>query len=794
MRLVMVMIGVLALAAPAQAAKLRVAEPGAKTVRVTVRSAKPVRLVSPFTEPLTTRGNRTVRLSLSRGGRAALNACADARLVVRAYRDRGPRSGAPSAGRAERRLRCVAQPREPVGLRIPDGRACDQLDASVCLQPFPSNRFTARDAATDTGLHIAFPREAMPVNEAGVRASNTELNRNDGFSPGSALVTRVPGLDSPEALARTRAVPIDDIARSFARRQPVVVIDAATGRRHPVWTEIDVNPEDPADRNVIVRPARNFREGHRYVVALRRMRTADGAIIAPSTAFRALRDGIVTRDADLEARRPHAERLFLELARAGVRRDDLFLAWDFTVASERNLTERMLRIRDDAFAKLGDTDLADLKVQGSSPAFAVEKVTDDPGGPDGEIMRQVEGTITVPCYLDLPGCGSGGTFNYEGGLPAANGTTAARFTCNIPRVAATGGPLRPGIYGHGLLGSRGEVNQGQLRALSQNHGFVFCATDWVGMSCADLPDAPPSEEMVADLLSGRVVLPNCDIPTVGTILVDISNFPKLADRVQQGMLNFLYLGRAMIHPDGLTTDPAFRIDDRPVVNTRRLYYDGNSQGGIIGGALMAVAPDNNRGVLGVPGMNYSTLLRRSVDFDTYAEFLYRSYPDELERPVILQLLQMLWDRAEANGYAQHMTDDPLPNTPRHEVLMHVGLGDHQVTTYSAKVEARTIGARALAPWAEPGRDSDRQPLFGLGAIRGRSAKGSAIVLWDSGSPVPPKTETPPREGEDAHEFPRRSPLAQRQKSAFLRPRGGKVIDVCGRSACLAGAKAELTGR
>jgi hypothetical protein len=38
----------------------------------------------------------------------------------------------------------------------------------------------------------------------------------------------------------------------------------------------------------------------------------------------------------------------------------------------------------------------------------------------------------------------------------------------------------------------------------------------------------------------------------------------------------------------------------------------------MGGALTAFAPDFNRAVLGVPGMNYSTLLRRSVDFDMYA--------------------------------------------------------------------------------------------------------------------------------------------------------------------------------
>ena len=37
----------------------------------------------------------------------------------------------------------------------------------------------------------------------------------------------------------------------------------------------------------------------------------------------------------------------------------------------------------------------------------------------------------------------------------------------------------------------------------------------------------------------------------------------------------------------------------------------------IGGALVAVSQDITRGVLGVPGMNYSTLLDRSVDFARY---------------------------------------------------------------------------------------------------------------------------------------------------------------------------------
>ena len=91
----------------------------------------------------------------------------------------------------------------------------------------------------------------------------------------------------------------------------------------------------------------------------------------------------------------------------------------------------------------------------------------------------------------------------------------------------------------------------------------------------------------------------------------------------------------------------------------------------MGGALTAVSPDFTRASLGVPGMNYSTLLPRSVDFDEFAQVLYGYYPDETARPLVLDIIQMLWDRGEPNGYARRMTTNPLPNTPEHHVLIEM---------------------------------------------------------------------------------------------------------------------------
>ena len=109
----------------------------------------------------------------------------------------------------------------------------------------------------------------------------------------------MPGVD----LAMTGAVPITDVARSFDPGQPIVVINAVTLQRQLIWAEIDSNASSEATRALIVRPAVNFDESTRYVVALRNMKDASGAVIAPNADFLAYRDGIPTGDPAKEARR-----------------------------------------------------------------------------------------------------------------------------------------------------------------------------------------------------------------------------------------------------------------------------------------------------------------------------------------------------------------------------------------------------------------------------------------------------------------------------------------------------------
>ncbi len=368
------------------------------------------------------------------------------------------------------------------------------------------------------------------------------------------MLTHVPGIDL-QATWDSALDHIEDLSRYGRSDAPIVLLDADTGQRHPFWSELDRHATTDAERLLMLRPATNLLEGHRYVVALRSLRTADGSVIPASPLFAAYRDQapLPTPSPMAVARRAHMESVFATLGAAGIARDDLYLAWDFTVASERTSPSGRCTSATRPSSALGDHDLADLEVEGRSPAWTITNVLDQP---NEDTLRRVEGTITVPNYLtpqvvvqvpkeisdqvDLPGRTVAlplSRFNHVGssdGLPEVDPvqpTVDVPFVCNVPATAVRE-PAHPMLYGHGLIGDRGEAN-GSSTASLRGLGFAPCAVDWWGMSVGDLSN-------------------------VALLLTDVSLFPSLADRSQQGFLNFLFLGRALRHPQGLRTDPAFR--------------------------------------------------------------------------------------------------------------------------------------------------------------------------------------------------------------------------------------------
>jgi hypothetical protein len=668
----------------------------------------------------------------------------------------------------------------PSRAAAPDGTAaadCQPYGATPCMFPFPDDRLTVPDRRSQTGLRVHLPHAAMPVNTAGVQMKVGPYDQSDGFSPGSAIVVRVPGLDNPAAMNQTGAVGLTTMSAAFAKRAPIVLIDQDTGKRQLIWSELDANASSPATTDLVIHPGKDLTEGHTYIVALRNLRTSTGSLIASPSWFARLRSGRGL-GSQLRAQRGRYEAIFRSLRRARIKVDSrLYEAWNFTVASTRSETGRMLAIRDAAFAQLGDQDLADLKVQGRAPKFTVTgsaPLTGSSGTPvvasNGVTFTVVDGTFQVPCYLKVCGATATAGFHYSSkGLyrtptQIKGNVATTNFECLVPSSATPLAPARISVYGHGLLGSASEVTDGWMQALASQYDMVFCSTDFWGLAQGDTP---------------------ADAAALG----NLNLFEPVVDRLQQGALNSLFLGRLMLNRHGLASNAAFQSGGAPVIETKRLYYDGNSQGGIMGGMLTALAPDWNRAVLGVTGIDYANLLvQRSTDFAPFGTIVYAAYPDQSIHPLILDLMQQLWDRGDPDGYAEQMTTHPLPDTPPHQVLMQVAYGDFQVSMYAAAVEARTVGASAYRPALDADRTQDTRLFYGLPSIKQFPFAGSAIEIWDSGPgrvQPPPIGNLPPVAATndiDPHEDVRNTPAAQLQMSDFWRPHG-KVANVCAGAPC-----------
>jgi hypothetical protein len=133
--------------------------------------------------------------------------------------------------------------------------------------------------------------------------------------------------------------------------------------------------------------------------------------------------------------------------------------------------------------------------------------------------------------------------------------------------------------------------------------------------------------------------------------------------------------------------------------------------------------------------------------------------------------------------------------------MSLAFGDHQVTNWSAAVEARSIGAYLRTPALDDFRDPTLgYQYFGeIPAIPSYPWGGSAITVWDSGpirascslgTAAPLFVNVPhfagcpagkPQDqwgGEDPHEEPRNTVANRAMKAAFLAP-DGVVTDQCG---------------
>jgi len=591
---------------------------------------------------------------------------------------------------------------------------CNPLIGDDCLTPYPSSFYQSA-----TG-QVAIPDGVLPTPKNTTLATD-RLNSHDGFSPSTPFVVYFKeGVDASQLPTQ------DALDQSVLPTSAVQILDFDTGERVPVFAELDANAVGNQRQALLIHPMQRLQPATRYVIALVGLNDADGKPLAPA-GFVALRDKTAL-NAALDPLVDRYEDIFAMLAQNGLARGQLSLAWDVTTASDADATGHLTAMRDQALAMVDQL----------SWTFTQEIDT----GSDAQRVRELVGTFQVPSFLTDDSL-TGTLLTDDSGAPMMRpGLGSANVVIEIPACATTAtGPLPVMIYGHGLFGdAQMELDTSFHRALGQYLCMVQVATNWIGLSQADLATV------------------------AGTIFPDFNLFHIITDRLQQAHVNAQVLTRLVL--TRMKDDPALALNGTPVTDGSTAYYFGISNGGIQGGTYMALTNDVTRAALNVPGAEWSLLMFRSFDFAQLVALLNVTLPDRLDQQILVTLFQPDFDFTDPASFAPHIA------APK-QVLLQEGIGDSQVTNLATRVLARELGV--------PGLDLE-QPVYAITA--GTAPLASAYTQYDiMATPQPPGTDTPPESDDGVHYTIRELVPAQTQIKAFLAP-NGQVIDVCNGAPCV----------
>lgn len=144
-----------------------------------------------------------------------------------------------------------------------------------------------------------------------------------------------------------------------------------------------------------------------------------------------------------------------------------------------------------------------------------------------------------------------------------------------------------------------------------------------------------------------------------------------------------------------------------------------------------------------------------------------SYPDYAERQLLLAVAQMDFDYGDPTTAAAHEVNDPLPGTPKKQIILQMSVNDSQVPNLSSYYLARTMGIPLMGPSVIDvyGMPPQNAPL------------PSALTTWDvHPMPAVPLTNETPETDNGAHGAIHKLPALQAMIDAFYQT--GMVQNTC----------------
>ena len=572
-------------------------------------------------------------------------------------------------------------------ISISGNRFCDNTNPDHCLLPFPSSAFLDPDSGTATGYRLDIDGQAIPDSASAPSEDFHMLDNKDGHSPSTQIFTTFSSLPDISGLASQ-----DSIPSSVLPGHNSLVLNMDTGQIVEHWVEISSRTQEDEATLVHVRTLRGLDHNAQYAVAFRNLIDGNGEHVEPFLGFKALRDGSITDNQQIESLRSSYESMFSSLSEIGYDRQNLTSAWWFHTASSQSIMGDIISMRNNATQLLGEDGIG-CNITAVNENYAEDNTT----------LRRISGTITTPHYLESTYPPTPMTRS-EDGTPRFNFLTEVVFTITIPKSAADDSKPAPlVVLGHGFMGD-GEGMVNEARGWANEYGFATIGTDFKGWSS------------------------DGDFGAYTFAFLNPNYLQHQSERLQQSLINNLAM---IITIKGVCSDlPEFYHNGVNLVDTTDIDYMGVSLGAIRGPSMLSLIPEIDRGVLWVGGSSFSFIAERSTQYTQFEELFSSplAYESTMDRSILIALMQSMWDTTEPETYLPFLDGGMEGELHPYEILYLVSINDAQVTTLSADRASRTSEIPVLS-------NSTHHP-YGV-EVADAPISGSGIVYFDGRFPAVP---------------------------------------------------------
>jgi len=481
------------------------------------------------------------------------------------------------------------------GVRAPLSAACEVLDDTRCLLPWPSNTYTVADGTTETGLRVALTKKSLPVED-----DPASINRGDGFSVATPLAVGFPRPIDHRLHQQKSATAIRLLVAQPSR--------ADRGTAVPLRTLI-TNDSLSTQSMLVAYPMRPLSYDTDYVaVVLDELVADDGSPFVATPAVKValgLAEPATNADAALYAY--HAPTRDL-LRSAGIDVNHVLRVWDFTTRSASGVSNQLDTMRTAALAT----------VAAGNITVMIDTATVFPDQSAIDIRGHVAG---LPDFLTDSGLALD-----DQGLPKQVGVHAAPFRALIP---AGTGTYHMVIFGHGTGGT---VNDTTF-----DHEIIAAGAGKLNLEWAGWTDISIFTTLAAfsnlfagtDKSTSRLLESLSDAASLEAALPG-----KLGDAFAEATIAGTVNVAAGRHPD---------------VGT--LIYAGGSLGGTMGYVHSLADPNIHNAVLNVPGAAWTHFAPQSNLWSILNGIFASATPSEIDLALGMLMTQNNWDAIDGAAWS-----------------------------------------------------------------------------------------------------------------------------------------------